>query len=44
MIVSYSLLGWELGRCASIVVCIVVLVVVVLGLIFVAGAMWLGMQ
>ena len=46
MMVSHSLLGWGLGRCVSFVVCIVVLVVVlgvVLDLIFVAGAMWLGL-
>ena len=33
-----SLLGWGLGRCASFAVC-----VVVLGLVFVAGATWLGL-
>ena len=41
MIVSYSLLGWGLGRCVSFVVLGVVLSVV-LGLISVAGAMLLG--
>ena len=42
VIVSHSLLGWGLGRCVSFVVCIVVQGVV-LGMIIVAGAMWLGL-